>query len=310
MNVSQWNLTRDNSPVSGLRRYDNEIFKECSKYVNVTRCRSKQNKIKTLAGMKRGDVTHITTHQLGFLNTLKHVKNCAVTVHDLTQIHWYKRINKMLEFWYLNDLFLKRADMFLTDSDYTKTDLLENYKIDEEKVRTVYLGVNHDVFRPLSRETCRDVLHMDQEATYLLSVSSGVPWKNTEILKKLPFNIIDMGYGRGQFGIVTDNTLAMLYSACDAFLMPSKAEGFCLPAVEAMACGCPVIASDITALPEVVGCGGALVDPDDTSEWSQAIDTVLSSREWYSKRAIRQATRFSWDQTGKETVSVYEEMIE
>lgn len=309
MLISQWNLTGVNSPISGLHRYDNEIFKECSKHLPVIRCRSHDNKFKTLNGFKQGDVTHITTQQLGFLKTLKYVKNCAVTIHDLIQCTWYTQKQKFKEHWYLNDLFLKNCNMFICDSEYTRLDLLEKYKVNEDNTKTVYLGVDHDIFRPLNRETCRDLLHMNQDETYLLSVSSGVPWKNTGILKELPYNILDIGYGRGVFGTITDNNLALLYNACDAFLAPSKHEGFGLPVLESMACGCPVVASDCTSLPEVVGDGGLLVNPDDSKEWIEAIEIVLSSSDKQSKRAIEQASKFSWSKCGSETCQIYESMF-
>lgn len=308
MKVSQWNLTKENDPISGIHRYDNEIFKECSKHIDVTRCMSTGNKFKTLAGFKREDITHITTQQLAFLKTLKHVPNCVVTIHDLIQCHWFSFVDKLKAYWFLNDLFLKNGDMFITDSEYTRLDLLEQYNISEDKTKTVYLGVDHDVFRQLNRKTCRDVLHMDQDATYLLSVSSGVPWKNTEILNEIHYNILDIGYGRGIFGTITDNNLALLYNACDVFLAPSKHEGFGLPVLEAMACGCPVVASNCTSFPEVVGHGGLLVNPDDPGEWDQAIETVLASNEYYSKKALKQASKFSWEKCGKETVEIYKEM--
>jgi len=308
MKVSQWNLTREGSPVSGLRRYDDEIYKECSKYVDVTRCRSTGNRIKTLAGMKQGDVTHITTHQLAFLKSLKWARNCIVTVHDIIQHNWFSLSRKISDKWILNEFLLNRADMFIADSNYTKYDLMRCFKIDEDKIHTVYLGVDHTVFKPLDREKCRNYFEMNENTEYLLSVSSGEPWKNTELLKKLPYNIIDIGYGRGKYGTTDDRTLAMLYNACDIYLAPSKAEGFGLPVLEAMACGCPVIASNCTSFPEVVGNGGKLVNPGDPKEWIESIETVLGSSIYAKKRAVHQASKFSWEKCGAETCKVYKSM--
>lgn len=309
MQISQWNITRDNSPISGLHRYDNEIFKECSKYTNVTRCRSTGKIIKTLNGMKQGDVTHITTHQLAFLKTLKHVNNCVVTVHDIIPHNWFSLRRQISDKWILNEFLLSRADMFIADSNYTKYDLLRHFRIPDEKVKVVYLGVDHSVFYPRARTECREMFGMSEDEIYLLSVSSGEPWKNTQILEKLPYKILDIGYGRGQLGLIGDDHLACLYNACDAFLAPSVAEGFGLPVVEAMACGCPVIASHATSFPEVLGNGGLTVDPFERDEWVHAIESVLSSREKWSKRGIERASRCSWEKCGEETVDVYRGMI-
>jgi len=149
---------------------------------------------------------------------------------------------------------------------------------------------------------------MKQDEIYMLSVSSGEPWKNTELLQKLPYRILDIGYGRGIFGTITDQNLAVLYNACDAFLAPSKHEGFGLPILEAMSCGCPVIASNCTSFPEVVGSNGILVNPDDKNEWCNAIESVLSSPSHWSGRVIKQASNFSWNKCGVDTCKIYESM--
>lgn len=308
MNVSQWNLTKESDSLTGLKRYDSKIFEECSKLVAVKRYVSTGHKIKSLINYQTGDVTHITTHQIGFLKVLKFAPNCVVTVHDITQHHWLSKRKQLREYWTLNELFLKYADHFITDSNYTKADLAESFRVSDENITTVYLGVDRNIFHPMDRERCRKMFDMEDEEKYLFSISSGDPWKNTEMLKKLPYNIIDIGYGRGKYGFMTDEQITALYCASDAFLCPSKAEGFGLPALESMTCGTPVIASDMTSLPEVVGDGGILVNPDDPEDWISGIEEVLSNREKWSRRALQQSEKFSWEKCGRETVAVYQSM--
>lgn len=308
MNVSQWNLIKESDTVTGLKRYDNKIYEECSKLIAVKRFFSTGNKFKTFLNYQPGDVTHITTHQVAFLKILKNIPNCIVTVHDITQHHWFSRQRKFQEYWILNEFFLKYADHFITDSNYTKNDLIECFHIPDEKITTIHLGVDRSIFHPMDREKCRKMFDMKDGKIYLLSISSGEPWKNTEILKELPYNIIDIGYGRGKFGYMTDEQITALYCASDAFLCPSKAEGFGLPALEAMTCGTPVIASDMSSLPEVVGDGGILVNPDDKNDWINGIEKVLSYREKWSRKALKQSENFSWEKCGKETVEVYQSM--
>ena len=99
-------------------------------------------------------------------------------------------------------------------------------------------------------------------------------------------------------GRVPDDVLVRLYSAATALVLPSLAEGFGLPAVEAMACGCPVLASDRTSLPEVVGDGGLLFDPQDPAAIAGAIARVVGDESLAAdlrQRAIRRAGSFSWD---------------
>jgi len=308
VNVSQWNLMKESDIVTGLKRYDNKIYEECSKLTAVKRFFSAGNKLKTFSNYHSGDVTHITTHQIGFLKVFKNVPNCVITVHDITPHHWYSRRRQLREYWILNEFFLKYADHFITDSDYTKTDLAECFRVSDDKITTVYLGVDRNIFHPMDREKCRKMFDMEDGEIYLFSISSGEPWKNTEILKELPYSIIDIGYGRGKFGYMTDEQVTALYCASDAFLCPSKAEGFGLPVLEAMTCGTPVIASDATSLPEVVGDGGILVNPDDPAEWKDGIEKVLSNREKWSRKALNQSEKFSWEKCGRETVAVYQSM--
>lgn len=309
MNVSQWNLTKDSDHLTGLKRYDNKIFEECAKHLTVTRYPSTGHHLRSFINYRTGDVTHITTHQIGFLKVFKFIPNCVVTVHDLTQHHWFSKRKQLREYWTPNEFFLKYADHFIADSNYTKKDLAECFNIPDEKITTVYLGVDRTIFYPMDRETCRKMFGMKNGEVYLFSISSGDSWKNTGLLKKLPYNnIIDIGYGRGKFGFMTDEQITALYCASDAFLCPSKAEGFGLPALEAMTCGTPIIASDMTSLPEVVGDGGILVNPDDPAEWIGGIEKVLSNREKWSRRALKQSEKFSWEKCGWETVAVYQSM--
>ena len=108
-------------------------------------------------------------------------------------------------------------------------------------------------------------------------------------------------------GFLRDEYLRELYSLADVFLFPSKYEGFGIPPLEAMACGCPVIASSRTSIPEAVGEGGRLVDPDDKEGWIQAVTEILAGSHHDRMDAGRRwASEFSWDQTAEELLEVVE----
>lgn len=103
-----------------------------------------------------------------------------------------------------------------------------------------------------------------------------------------------------------------IYSGATLFLFPSLYEGFGLPPLEAMSCGTPVICSNCTSLPEVVGDAAISLDPDNTQDWVTAMRHVLSDealRTDLRARGLRQAAQFTWNKTASETLAVYEEVL-
>jgi glycosyltransferase involved in cell wall biosynthesis len=110
-------------------------------------------------------------------------------------------------------------------------------------------------------------------------------------------------------GWVDEEDKPVLYSAAIAFLFPSHYEGFGLPPLEAMACGTPVIVSDRSSLPEIVGDGGLCVDADDPDAIARAMDRVLGDTSLHARlrqAALIQARRFSWRRTAQETITAYQ----
>jgi glycosyltransferase involved in cell wall biosynthesis len=112
-------------------------------------------------------------------------------------------------------------------------------------------------------------------------------------------------------GRVSDDDVRALQTGADAFVFPSLYEGFGLPPLEAMACGAPVIASNSSSLPEVVGDAGLLVDPTSVDELAQALVRLAGDRELrreLGQRARSRATRFTWEATVEATADVYREV--
>lgn len=112
---------------------------------------------------------------------------------------------------------------------------------------------------------------------------------------------------------VSDADLALLYGAASVFVFPSLEEGFGLPPLEAMACGAPVVASNTSSIPEVVGDAGILVTPTDVAEMSGAIERVLTSAgvaEELRTRGLARATSFSWTKVAQQTMTVYERITQ
>lgn len=111
--------------------------------------------------------------------------------------------------------------------------------------------------------------------------------------------------------LVPNEDLLVLYNLASAFVYPSLYEGFATAVIEAMACGCPVIASNTSCLPEIIGDAGILVDPYNEAELARSIEMIVSNsnlRRSLISRGIRQAENFSWEKTAKETLKIYQEV--
>ena len=114
-------------------------------------------------------------------------------------------------------------------------------------------------------------------------------------------------------GYVDDEDLPALYSACEVFVYPSLYEGFGLPPLEAMACGAPVVTSDTSSLPEVVGKAGVLVNPHEALELAQVLTNLLDDadkRAHFRQAGIERAKIFSWERAAHETQSVYDQVFQ
>jgi len=114
-------------------------------------------------------------------------------------------------------------------------------------------------------------------------------------------------------GIVSDDQLIDLYQHASLFVFPSRYEGFGLPVLEAMACGCPVICSNVSSLPEVAGDAALLVDPSGMAGLACEMERVLTDshlRQGLRERGLTQAAKFTWDRTARETIAVYKKVVQ
>jgi glycosyltransferase involved in cell wall biosynthesis len=111
---------------------------------------------------------------------------------------------------------------------------------------------------------------------------------------------------------VSSEDLARLYNAAQCLTLPSYYEGFGLPPLEAMACGTPVVVSDRSSLPEVVGDAGLLIDPDSVEDLSTALARVLDDsdlRTSLRQRGLVRSSEFSWAKAARQTMAVYEKVL-
>jgi glycosyltransferase involved in cell wall biosynthesis len=114
-------------------------------------------------------------------------------------------------------------------------------------------------------------------------------------------------------GFISPETLPLWYNAAEAFVYPSVFEGFGIPVLEAMACGTPVIVSDASSLPEVVGTAGMCVPAHDTAAWAEALRQIVSDENWRTQAraaGLTQAQRYSWQVTAAAMVASYRRALD
>jgi glycosyltransferase involved in cell wall biosynthesis len=301
----------------------------------------------SLAG---GDLHHLTSETLATLLLISKKRPTIVTVHGLLSYllrddRELSTHNHQLDRWFdsLAVRGLHRADAIIAVSSYLRTVLVEQVGLDPDRIHVVPEAVDHSVFRPLQLPDAFRRQHMARDGCrYILYVGSEQPRKNflallrafarlqkrvqdvhlwkigqpeigherTKALKLI--EELDIGGSVTFIGHVGENLLPYFYNASDVFVFPSLYEGFGFPPLEAMACGTPVICSDRTSLPEVVGDAALLVDPTDEESLMERMESLLLDAELheeYSRRGPEHARGFRWDVTAERTIDVYRHVL-
>lgn len=233
-----------------------------------------------------------------------------------------------------------RADVIITTSFATKKDIVDIYGIAPEKIKVIYLGVNSSIFNP-SSPLVKDDLNKKYglPERFILNVATSVRRKNIPMLLNVYAQLLKKGIKEKLVIVAGSRTvkdeikeivksvnlegkvlclseipteeLAHLYRKAVLFVFPSLYEGFGLPVVEAMACGCPAVVSNVSSLPEVGGSAVVAVDPYNQEEIAGAVEKILADgglRENMRIKGLERARFFSWEKTAAETVAVYEDV--
>jgi glycosyltransferase involved in cell wall biosynthesis len=265
----------------------------------------------------------------------------VVTVHDLSYLAHPEWLSWRVRFT-LNQLVprsVRAAARVIAISDFTKQDLVQRYGLPAEKIVVVPLAAGAN-FTPLADAAARPLPSGIGEP-FILAVGNLEPRKNlatliaafAEMVRQHAFAgqlviagkakyrgeeaagvVTRLGLeGRVVFtGFIDDETLRLLYNRATLFAYPSLYEGFGLPLLEAMACGCPVVASNATAIPQTAGDAAILVDPTSVAALAAAMARVVGDPELARRLSVEgraQAARFSWTRTAELTRGVYQEAV-
>lgn len=269
-------------------------------------------------------------------------RKMAVTIHDL--IHWLFPRYVRSRFGFIYARFMlkhaaNKATRIIAVSENTKSDIVKILSIPRDKIRVVYNGVE-EKFRPslevgdrMKRAYGKYVLYTGLikphkniigliNAFYRLKKDAGIEHRLILIgEEKQPYGkqvrkmIENLCLQKEVLllGNICSEELIGFYNGADVFVLPSFYEGFGLPPLEAMACGCPVVTSNNSSLPETVGDAGIMVDAHNIDSLAGAIHSLLSNeslRQRMIKKGLERVRLFSWEKTARETLKVYEEVLQ
>lgn len=290
------------------------------------------------------DIFHSFFHPFPKIDTVL-AKQRVITIYDMIPIlmpeFWDNPKKTYKNFYDIIRSVDSKKDWVICISKNTKRDFCEITHFPEDRVFVTYLAASNNFYPEKDKQKIEATKEKYgiPSSDYILGLSTLEPRKNCKLLIRafsklvsefqIELNLVLAGakgwlYGdifetaRGFHGItekiifpgyIEDHDLACIYSGACVFVYPSLYEGFGLPPLEAMQCGVPVITSNNSSLPEVVGDAAIKIDPKSEEELCQAMLKVISSSDLQAElreKSIEQARKFSWSRCAKETLSVYE----
>jgi glycosyltransferase involved in cell wall biosynthesis len=237
---------------------------------------------------------------------------------------------------------VKVADAIIINSESLRSEINHHLDVEPSKLKLIYEAVDHELFKPGDTAAARaHVATLGVTKPFVLFVSSLWPYKNCDGLLRAWALVRDqlggrqlaiVGPGRDavyakslhqladELGISEDvvfvggvplDTTALFYNAADVLVYPSLNETFGLPILEAMACGCPVVTSDVSAMPETAGGAALLCNPNEPGSIARAMVEALGpAGDTLRERGLRRAAEFTWAATGAATLDVYREVAD
>lgn len=289
------------------------------------------------------DVVHLLNQQLVLTLNFVPFANTAVTVHDLAFFvpAYFKELSLLDKLRYkLVIRGLQRADWIITDAEFTKTEIVKYVGFPEKQIYVVPLGVDLSIFKKKRLTTTEwNTYRCHEKGPVILYVGSEISRMNLPILLKAinllriefpSISLIKIGEAKSESSRkellhlittlqldkhihfvehVSEVDLVSYYNTADVFVYPIAYTGFGLPPLEAMACGCPVITTTTSTLPEVVHDAALLFDPDNVEQLRDAIASLLKDKT-LKKRMIQKGFSWvkkrTWDQCIKKTLQTYD----
>ncbi len=334
------NLLRQFAQAKGIDicQYKNNSSKDLA---TLKRVKWENIDIPHFAKKDKIDILHIP----GFAGPLfKSRYKKITTVHDLIGMIYPENLAPASRLYWQRWLpaCIKTSDFIIADSENTKNDIIRLLNVSSAKIKVIYLA-SDESFRPVTRlQEHKAVLSKyGISKKYILNVGTIEPRKNISSLivafgqyvketKRSDLQLVLAGKKGWDYtncfnkakesgaadniifnDYVSDNDLIILYNYAEAFAYPSFYEGFGLPVLEAMSCGTPVICSKLSSLPEITADAALAINPGDINSIKNALSVMMgneSLKNEFSRKAVEQAKRFSWEKTAEQTLNVYREI--
>ena len=264
-------------------------------------------------------------------------KKIITTVHDFSFIlyenyHPKERVNYINKYFYKNII---KSDYIITGSYYSKKEILQRLNFEEDKIKVIYHGVNHNLFKIYHNIKLNfqlpnkfilfvgsieprknligllksyDLLSQKIKDEYKLVLIGFEGWNNNDILNLINKNKTNIHY----LGFLEDIELAQIYNLASLFVFPSFYEGFGLPVLEAMACGTPVLSSNKTSMPEICGDCAIYCNPNNIIDIKNKIELILSDVELQNnliKKGLIKASSYTWEKSMKEHLILFDKVL-
>lgn len=288
------------------------------------------------------ELYHVPQNGVGLSSNIKCKK--VITLHDIIPLRMPETVSDRYLRIFNDELpqILDNCDGIITVSEFSKNDISKEFNFPLDNIYVTALAAE-DIYKPLSKRECKELITQKYgiEENFILYVGGFSPRKNIlgliEAYSKLPNNLkekyklvvigrkgpsYDKYKARTETLNISDKVIftdfvplcdmPLFYNATEVLVYPSFYEGFGLPPVEAMACGTPVIASNVTSLPEVCYKSALLIDPNNIDSLAYDIERVLSNsllRLTMVKKSLTRSGDFSWHKTALNTISAYKNII-
>ena len=334
-------VLEEDIPLFGHLRGDTQIIPVPEKFRSpVSDILWHQTQLPALARKYKLDVLHVPSYRRMLWSG-----PCPIvaTIHDLAPFHVAEKYDWKRMFYgrVVVKRLAHRQDEIIAISENTARDIVHFFGVPRDRITVVHNGLEHDRFFPDSKTTAKKAVadkHGITEPFFLYVARLEHPAKNHVRLieafnrfkteTKSPWNLVFGGsdwHGAEEIhrkinqspfardirslGFVSNSDLPTLYRAADVFVYPSLFEGFGMPPLEAMACGCPVISSDRGSLTEVVGSAASVINPEDVDQLKWELSRFALSpdlRRRMRETGLLHAQVFNWQSTAQKTLQVYE----